>query len=72
MTMNLGKIELRAYEWTGKKISGFKFYREGEQVGTIEKRGARWIGATMLGNKVETFEYEEFERAFDELVRLSA
>lgn len=50
-----------AYELTRGAVTGFKIYRQFEQVGTIEKRNDMWIAAFASGFKVVTFRNESFE-----------
>nr|DAG16346.1 MAG TPA: hypothetical protein [Caudoviricetes sp.] len=54
-------LTLTAYELTNECVTGFKVFKDGEQVATIEQRNNEWIGAIMLGVKVMMFAHEKFD-----------
>ena len=63
-------LSLVSYEGIHESITGFKIYRQHQQVGTIEKRNGEWIAAFMTGFKVVTFQHESFEFCINKLSKL--
>ena len=68
--MGWENLSLVAYEVIHESVTGFKVYRQHQQVGTIEKRDDLWIAAFMTGFKVITFQHESFEFCFNKLSKL--
>lgn len=62
----MGDLSLVVYEGE-KVITGFKVYRQFQQVGTLEKRNGLWIGAFLIDCKVKTFQNESLELCVNEL-----
>ena len=62
----MGKLSLEVYEG-GDVITGFKVYRQFQQVGTLEKRNGVWIAAFLVDCKVKTFQHESFEFCINKL-----
>ncbi len=54
------KLSLEVYEG-GDVITGFKVYRQFQQVGTLEKRNGKWIAAFLVDCKGKRFQHESFE-----------
>lgn len=68
--MGWENLSLVAYEVIHESVTGFKIYRQHQQVGTIEKRNGEWIAAFMTGFKVVTFQHESFEFCINKLAKL--
>lgn len=62
----MGDLSLVVYEGE-KVVTGFKVYRQFQQVGTLEKRNGLWIAAFLVDCKVKTFQHESFEFCVNEL-----
>lgn len=62
----MGFLTLEVYEG-GEAITGFKVYRQFQQVGTLEKRNGVWIAAFLVDCKVTTFQHESFEFCVNKL-----
>ncbi len=66
----MGDLSLVVYENNYESVTGFKVYRQHQQVGTVEKRNGEWIAAFMTGFKVVTFQHESFEFVINKLSKL--
>lgn len=62
----MGDLSLVVYEGE-KVVTGFKVYRQFQQVGTLEKRNGLWIAAFLVDCKVTTFQHESFEFCVNKL-----
>ena len=62
-------LTLTAYELTNECVTGFKVFKDGEQVATIEQRNNEWIGAIMLGFKVMMFTHEKFDFVLNKITK---
>ena len=69
--MKTTNIRLEGYEVTQEVVTGFKVYRNQDQVATIEKRNHEWIGAITVGSKVVTFQNENFEKVINKVNQLT-
>ncbi len=69
--METTNIRLEGYEVIQEVVTGFKVYRNHNQVATIEKRNDEWIGAITIGTKVMTFQNENFEEVFNKINKLT-
>lgn len=68
--MSWEDLSIVAYESMRESVTGFKIYRQHQQVGTIEKRDGEWIAAFMAGFKVVTFQNESLEFCINKLSKL--
>lgn len=62
----MGDLSLVVYEGN-EVVTGFKVYRQFQQVGTLEKRDGMWIAAFLSDFKVRTFQHESFEFCVNKL-----
>lgn len=69
--METTNIRLEGYEVTHEVVTGFKVYRNHNQVATIEKRNDEWIGAITIGTQVMTFQHENFEMILNKVTQLT-
>lgn len=57
------------YEETNGLPTGFKVYKQFQQVGTLEKRDGLWILAFMVSFKLVTLQHESFEFCVNEFYK---
>lgn len=58
------------YEMINGMITGYKAYKRGELVATVEKRNGKWITGVIVGYKVITIMLDSLESVICELVKL--
>lgn len=63
-------LRLEAYESIHESLTGFKVYRNNQQLGTLEKRNDEWIGAVLSGVKVILIQHKDFEVVINKLNKL--